>query len=152
MDNQNHLVQREKGFYKWFAKNSKALHQLFTIEVSDTSDENWMDKMVSFISKNKIEGIFVTNSKVYNIGRLIEKHSLRNLKVIGHDLLKENAAYLKKETVHFLICQQPEEQGYKAINKIFRSVVQKRNVTEIDYTSIDIITKENIEFYKEFKK
>lgn len=152
MDNQNHLVQRKKGFYEWFSKSSKTLHQLFTIEVSDTSDENWMNDIADFIKKNKIKGIFVTNSKVYNIGRLVERQSLSGLKVIGHDLLKENVDYLKKEIVHFLICQQPEEQGYKAINKIFRSVVQKRTVTEIDYSSIDIITKENIDFYKEFKK
>ncbi len=73
------------------------------------------------------------------------------LKVIGHDLLKENVGFLKKGTVNFLICQRPEEQGYNAINKLFRNVVQKQTIAKKNYTSIDIVTKENVDYYKEFK-
>lgn len=71
--------------------------------------------------------------------------------VIGHDLLKENVDCLKKNLVQFLICQRPEEQGYKAVDKLFRSIVQKRRVEKKEYTSIDIVTKENVDYYKEFK-
>ncbi len=46
-------------------------------------------------------------------------------------LLKENVNYLKKEIVHFLICQRPEEQGYSAIDKVFRHVVQKETSLQI---------------------
>lgn len=151
MDNQNHLVQREKGFYKWFNKNGKSKHQLFTAEVSDTENELWMENIKKKIEEKNIKGIFVTNSKVFYVGRLIEKFKLKNVKVIGHDLLKENVVYLKKDIVHFLICQRPEEQGYNAINKLFKSVVQKRIIAMENYTSIDIVTKENVDYYKEFK-
>lgn len=150
MDNQNHLVQREKGFYDWFKKN-KNPHQLFTTEVSDTESEVWMQKVHSKIESENIKGIFVTNSKVFFVGRLIEKHNLQTIRVIGHDLLKENIAFLKKNIVQFLICQRPEEQGYNAVNKLFRSVVQKRMIAKKNYTSIDIVTKENVDYYKEFK-
>lgn len=152
MDNQNHLVQRERGFYDWYAKNKREIHQLFTVEVPDTSEVKWMERIVKIIQDKNIRGIFVTNSKVFNVGRLIEKFELSDLKVIGHDLLKENVAFLKKDIVHFLICQRPEEQGYNAINKIFRYVVQKRVTAKENYTSIDIVTKENVDYYKEFKK
>ena len=152
MDNQNHLVQREKGFYAWYFKNKRDIHQLFTIEVPDTSDEKWMESVVEIIRNKNIKGIFVTNSKVFNVGRLIEKYNLFDLKVIGHDLLKENVGFLNKDIVQFLICQRPEEQGYNAINKIFRYAVQKRVTAKENYTSIDIVTKENVDYYKEFKK
>lgn len=152
MDNQNHLVQRERGFYDWYAKNKREIHQLFTIEVPDTSDVKWMERIVKIIQDKNIKGIFVTNSKVFYVGHLIEKYGLSDLKIIGHDLLKENVAFLKKDIVHFLICQRPEEQGYNAINKIFRYVVQKRVTAKENYTSIDIVTKENVDYYKEFKK
>jgi LacI family transcriptional regulator len=152
MDNQNHLVQREKGFYDWFSKNSGDNHKLFTTEVSDTNDTKWMEQIHQTIIKKNIRGVFVTNSKVYFTGRLIEKYGLHYLKVIGHDLLKENIEYLKKDIVHFLICQRPEEQGYSAINKLFRHVIQKRETTNENYTSIDIIIKENVDFYKDFKQ
>ena len=150
MDNQNHLVQREKGFYDWFSKYG-GKHQLFTSEVGDTENEDWMNRIHQLIIKRNIKGIFVTNSKVFYAGRLVEKMKLSGIKIIGHDLLNENVIYLKKDIVQFLICQRPEEQGYNAINKLFRHVVQKRTVEMENYTSIDIVTKENIDYYKEFK-
>ena len=151
MDNLNHLTQREKGFYDWFMNNKENKHQIFTTEVSNTENELWMEKIKKKIEEKNIKGIFVTNSKVFYVGRLIEKLELKNIKVIGHDLLKENVEYLKKDIVQFLICQRPEEQGYNAINKLFRSVVQKRIIATENYTSIDIVTKENVDYYKEFK-
>lgn len=151
MDNQNHLVEREKGFYDWYTKNNRTMHQIFTTEVSDTSDDLWMGNVINLIEKHKIKGIFVTNSKVFFAGRMIEKYNLTEIKVIGHDLVKWNVEFLKKDIVQFLICQRPEEQGYNAINKLFRYVVEKNNISEQNYTSIDIITKENIDYYKEFK-
>lgn len=152
MDNQNHLVEREKGFYNWYKQNNPGTHQLQTIEIADTSNEKWMKKVKDFITEYRIKGVFVTNSKVFYIGRLIEKFNLEGLKVIGHDLIKENVMYLKKDIVHFLICQRPEEQGYNAVNKLFRHVVQKREIETEKYSSIDILTKENVDYYHEFTK
>lgn len=151
MDNQNHLIQREIGFYDWFAKNKSNQHQLFTTEIPDTDNISWMKTISGQIKKDNIKGIFVTNSKVFHIGELLEKEHISDMMVIGHDLLKQNINFLKKDLVHFLICQRPEEQGYNAINKLFRSVVQKKPVEKENYTSIDIITKENADYYKEFK-
>ncbi len=150
MDNQNHLVQREKGFYQWFKKRTNSPHQLFTTEITNSDSNNWMKDTFKLISENNIKGIFVTNSKVFFVGRLIEQYNLKGLKVIGHDLIKENAIYLKKDIVQFLICQQPEEQGFNAIDVLFRHVVQKRKTEQENYTSIDIVTRENMDYYKEF--
>ena len=151
MDNQNHLVQRERGFYDWFNNNNKSSNKLFTIENQGIDDANWMSKIADKISTNNIKGVFVTNSKVFLACRVIEKFNLKNIKVIGHDLLKENIKYLKKDQVQFLISQSPETQGYNAINKLFKSVIEKKEIAKESYTSIDIITKENINYYKEFK-
>ncbi len=152
MDNQNHLVEREKGFYEWYKQNNQQNHQLFTIEIPDTSNDKWMKKVVDFIAEFNVKGVFVTNSKVFNVGRLVEKYNLTGLKIIGHDYLTDNISYLKNDIVQFLICQRPEEQGYNAVNKLFRHIVQKRRIEKVNYTSIDILTKENVDYYKEFAK
>ncbi len=151
MDNQNHLVQREKGFYNWYKNNTDEKHQIYTTEVTNTDNDNWMKSVLEKINRKSIKGIFVTNSKVFNVARLIEKYKIQGISVIGHDLLKENIEFLKKDIVQFLICQRPEEQGYNAINKLFRFIVQKRIIATENYTSIDIVTKENVDYYKEFK-
>lgn len=150
MDNQNHLVLREKGFYDWFNNKNGNLHQLFTTEVTDTNSDNWVLRIEKLLSEKNIKGIFVTNSKVFLIGQLLQTLKRNNIKVIGHDFLKENIDCIKNDTVQFLICQRPEEQGYDAANDLFKSTVLKRSVTKESYTPIDIITKENINYYREF--
>ena len=151
MDNQNHLVQREKGFYEWFRKNNAtSTHKVHTIESNDLNDPDYSEKLTLQIQKKNIKGIFVTNSKVYIVGKLLKDNGITNVKLIGHDLVKENVHLLKEGIVDFLICQRPEEQGYNSIRKLFRHVIQKENIAKENYTSIDIITKENVNFYKEF--
>ncbi len=152
MDNQNHLMLREKGFYSWFAENAGEKPEIITMEISDPDSSISLEKVKQAIMKKNVQGIFVTNSKVFYLGRIIKKYGLSGLKVIGHDLLKENITYLKEGIVHFLICQHPEEQGYNALNVLFRSVVQKRRIGKEYYTSIDIAMKENVDYYKNFNK
>jgi LacI family transcriptional regulator len=150
MDNQNHLIQREKGFYYWFSTNEPR-RKITTVEIGFTESEMYMDQILSIITSNGASGIFVTNSRVHLAAAVLERSGLRNVRLIGHDLLKENVAFLKKGWVDFLICQRPEEQGYNALDTLFRFVVQKTLVNNNNYTPIDIIVKENVDFYKEFK-
>jgi len=149
MDNQNHLAQREQGFYEWFNQKGTQ-HRIFTFEIHDTGNSHWTELLFRKITGENVKGIFVTNSRVYLIGQMIQEYRLNKLKVIGHDLLNENIEYLRDGTVDFLLCQHPEEQGYNAVNKLFRHLIEKQEVEKENYTSIDIVTKETIDFYKEF--
>jgi LacI family transcriptional regulator len=130
MDNQNHLMQREKGFYDWF-RTFEPGRMVRTYEISFSEENACAEYVKSIILSHKASGIFVTNSKV--------------------DLLKENVNFLRKGNVSFLICQRPEEQGYNALDTLFRHVVQKVPVVHHNYTAIDIIIRENVDYYKEFK-
>ncbi|MDP2113179.1 MAG: substrate-binding domain-containing protein [Bacteroidota bacterium] len=149
-DNMNHLVQREKGFYEYFKTNSIAeKKKLITLEISDPTDVACQNQISDQLKSNpEIRGIFVTNSQVYYLARLIEATNISGIRVIGHDLINENIDFLKKGIVDFLICQRPEEQGYKAIITLFEHLVLKKEVNNENYTSIDIITKENLDYYK----
>jgi LacI family transcriptional regulator len=149
-DNMNHLVQREKGFYEYFKTNSIAgKKKLITLEISDPTDIACQNQISDQLKSNpEIRGIFVTNSQVYYVARLIEETNISGIRVIGHDLINENIDFLKKGIVDFLICQRPEEQGYKAIITLFEHLVLKKEVNNENYTSIDIITKENLDYYK----
>jgi LacI family transcriptional regulator len=151
-DNQNHLVQRENGFYDYFRQaDPKKLKKLITIEVEDPSKEDFFTLLDDELKKlYTVHGIFVTNSQVYRMAAYLEKKQLAHIRLIGHDLIRQNADWLKKDVVDFLICQRPEEQGYKAIETLFQHVILKKRVAAENYTSIDIITKENLDFYNEF--
>ena len=149
MDNQNHLIQRENGFYDYFIRNDTRDHKrLVTVEVDDTSEEKFYPQMNYYLERlGSIRGIFVTNSKVYLMAEYIKKRNLPHINLIGNDLIAHNVAWLKAGVVDFLICQRPEEQGYKAIETLFNHIYMKKTIVEENFTSIDIITKENIDFY-----
>jgi len=150
MDNMNHLAQREKGFYEYFKKNKRSGNKkLITLEIADPTNIEEHNKIKDRIKSNPdIKGIFVTNSQAYYLGRILEKENISGMRVIGHDLIKENISFLKKGIFDFLICQRPEEQGYRATITIFEHLVLKKEVKNENYTSIDIITSENLDYYK----
>lgn len=148
-DNMNHLVQREKGFYEYFTKKTDHRRNLITMEISDPTDQQTQETIKHTIQTNaEIKGIFVTNSQVYYLGRILEQLNKTGIRVIGHDLINENISFLEKGIIDFLICQRPEEQGYRAIITLFENIVLKKEVKNENYTSIDIITKENLDYYK----
>lgn len=151
-DNQNHLVQRENGFYDYFRQSDpQKLKKLVTLEIETPSGENYFSLLDEEFKKlHTVQGVFVTNSQVYRMAAYLRKRKLTHVRLIGHDLIRQNAEWLKKGVVDFLICQRPEEQGYKAIETLFQHVILKKQVPAENYTSIDIITKENLDFYKEF--
>lgn len=148
LDNMNHLVQREKGFYEYFRKTS-GKKKLITLEIADPNEPECQNRITEQLQTNtEIKGIFVTNSQVYYLGRILEQINKKGIRVIGHDLIRENIEFLNKGIVDFLICQRPEEQGYRAILTLFDHLVLRKEVNSENYTSIDIITKENLDYYK----
>jgi LacI family transcriptional regulator len=149
-DNMNHLVQREKGFYEYFSMNKPENKRvLITLEIAEPTNAGFQEQIKTVLNDNEtIRGIFVTNSQVYYLGRILEHLDRHDIRVIGHDLINENISFLRKGIVDFLICQRPEEQGYNAIITLFENIVLKKEVKNENYTSIDIITKENLDYYK----
>jgi LacI family transcriptional regulator len=150
MDNLNHLAQREKGFYEYFKSIDPASkRKLITMEIEDPADVASEKKLEAALQiQPSVKGIFVTNSQVYHLAKYIEKKDLKDIRIIGHDLIDENILYLKKGIVDFLICQRPEEQGYNAVYTLFDYILLKKQVKTDNFTSIDIITRENIDYYK----
>jgi LacI family transcriptional regulator len=78
-------------------------------------------------------------------------NQIKNVILIGYDLLDENIEYLEKGIIQILICQKPEEQGYKSVFSLYNHLFLKKPVDKLNYSPIDIILKENIEYYKNFK-
>ena len=62
-----------------------------------------------------------------------------------------NLDYLERGVINFLIGQKPEEQGYKSVLTLFNYLLSGKSSVRINYSPIDIIMKENIDYYKNFK-
>jgi LacI family transcriptional regulator len=146
-DNYNHIILRESGFRKYFEENPISGITLHTIDTNHSSDEKLKEELDSSFSSLQVKGIFVTNSRVYKVAEYLKEKDIRGVQLIGYDLLPANVSALKNNSIGFLISQRTAEQAYKGIITLFNIVVHKKSVDRFQYMPIEIITKENIDYY-----
>lgn len=148
IDNHHHLLRKEEGFRAYFDDHDKKL----TIVKDDIRQTDYASVASSLKELLKAhtdaEAIFVTNSRVVSVARYLQESDHQKVLLIGYDYLKDNVAYLKDGLIDFLICQKPQEQGYKGIMALYQNLVLKVDVEKNYFMPIDIITKENYQFYR----
>ena len=145
LDNQNHLHQREQGFYDFFEKKS-IRQKIVKLEIQESETELKQQMLAKGLSPKDVDCVYVTNSRVHIVAAYFSSLGLQP-RILGYDLIPPNVKMLEKEAIDFLLCQNPEEQGYRALNALFDNVLRKQPVEKEHYTSIDIITRENLQYY-----
>ena len=149
IDNQQHyIVRKEEGFRSYFQDKHIAT-DIIEMNINQTDYKAVEKSLTEVFERNPdITTIFVTNSRVFSVARFLEKKGRKDILLIGYDYIDENIEALKKGMINFLICQKPEEQGYRGVMALYHHLILKIPVATIDYMPIDIITRENYEFYK----
>lgn len=147
--NSAHLMTKEKGFTDYFLQeNLKNQYTVARQELSNPNSAAFTDQLAKLRKEHPdLKGIYVTNSKAYEIAFYLEKHRLTNIKLIGYDLLPKNIQYLEDGVINFIINQNPKGQGYWSIYQLSDFLVFKKDITPIKYLPLDIITKENLSYY-----
>ncbi len=136
----NVFLQRIKGFYAFF-KEKEGLPKFNFTEISIKYD---IENQLTTKMFNEIDCVFIPNSRVYIVAKFIKENNLYGIRVVGYELLKQNLEYLNEGVIDFLIHQKPEEQGYMGINHLYKKVVLKESVTDLQYMPLEIIVKENM--------
>ena len=135
----NVFLQRIKGFYAFF-EEKQGLPKFNFTEISIKYDiENQLTKNMF----DAIDCVFIPNSRVYIVAKFIKENKLKDIRVIGYELLKQNLEYLNNGIIDFLIHQKPEEQGYMGINHLYKKSVLKEHVEDLHYMPLEIIVQEN---------
>lgn len=144
-----HINQRTEGFRSYF-KNNDCNNEIQIYEWQESEDPEGMNLLLAPILDNPhLKGIFVTNALTYLVAYYVKGRRLaRRPHIIGYDLIEENVAMLKDSVIDFLISQSPITQGYKGIQLLYRKLVLNQDIDHKIMMPIDIVTKENIEFYK----
>lgn len=130
-----------KGFFSFFKNNETALpkYNFTEIAIKDSAENCITIEMFTGIN-----AVFVLNSRVHIVAKFIKENNLKNIRVIGYDLLPQNLEYLNEGFIDFLIHQKPEKQGYLSIKKLYKKIVLKEDINlKSNYVSIEIIVKEN---------
>lgn len=87
-------------------------------------------------------------SKAHIVGDFLLKTNRRDVQIMGYDMVGKNARCLREGSISFLIAQHAYMQGYSCVETLFRAIVLKKKVTPVNYMPIELLMKENVDFYR----
>lgn len=143
----NQQIRREIGFRKYMDEKHPLCHiwELDLHAKRDGEDEQMLDHF--FREHPEVNNGITFNSKAYIIGEYLQKRSMTSFNLMGYDLLRRNVECLKQGSIFFLIAQQPNLQGFNGIKTLCDHLILKKEVERENFMPIDLLTKENIDFY-----
>jgi len=149
LNNHKHIMSRQRGFEDFFHSRLNGKSDIFIYDIEDIGETEVNNALSQiFLSHKDLDGVFVTNSRVFKVARYIKNNKIKPLRLIGYDLINENISYLEDGTVDFLISQKPFEQGYLGIKALFNIVILEKSIRKEYYLPIEILTRENYLYYK----
>jgi LacI family transcriptional regulator len=152
-ENASALRRMEEGFKNYFSgngqKENKTIH---TLTIQSTKKEEVFRELTKFYIKYPaIKGVFVTNSKAFLIAEFHHLHDM-NIRLVGYDLVPDNMEHMKNGGIDFIISQSPVQQGKRAVQTLFDYFVWKKEPVKIQHVPLDIIIRENLDFYINFNR
>jgi LacI family transcriptional regulator len=142
-----HIKNRADGFRSFFSGNELVYIKTFTLDLfNDKNTNQFMEKVLHDTPNCK--GIFIPNSATHIAAEYFRNQPERQVYIIGYDIVKDNIELLNEGHIDFLISQKADVQGFEGIIALYKSVVIKEQVKNNRIMMpIDIITKENLQYY-----
>ena len=143
----NQQERREIGFREYMQEHHPAC-RIWELDLHAKRDSEDMQMLDEFFQEHPtVKNGITFNSKAYIIGEYLLKKEKKDFNLMGYDLLQRNVDCLKQGSIFFLIAQQPTLQGFDGIKALCEHLILKKEITRENFMPIDLLTKENIEFY-----
>lgn len=142
-------VNREVGFRHYMHDHFPNIKITeFCIPFKGTRSE--YDSMIKeFFEKHPdVHHCITLNSKAHIIGEYLLRNNIRDIQIMGYDMVAKNAECLRQNSISFLIAQHGYQQGYSCVDTLFKAIVLRKKVQPVNYMPIELLTKENVDFYR----
>jgi len=148
----NQTINRYNGFMQYVKDNMLTDKlELINLEFNeDNEDFNIEILRNAFATYTNITAAITFNSKVYRLAKYIETLNYKNVRIIGYDLLEQNVNYLKQGVISYLIAQRPNKQAYFTVQDMCKELIFDQKISRINYVPIDVLMKDNIDYYLNF--
>jgi LacI family transcriptional regulator len=148
----NQTILRHNGFMHYMNDNGLThCIDLIDLEMIDEDEQaNTLILKNAFNKYQNIKAIITFNSKAYRLAKYLEEHDCTKVCLIGYDLLDLNVEYLKRGVISYLLAQRPNKQAYYSVRDMCKLLIFKQDIQKTNYVPIDIILKENIDYYLDF--
>ncbi len=151
LSNAQHYSDKVAGLKAYTHEHGMVDNPVFFYEFEAFSDEAqlkkfWLDVKVAH---PKMKAIFFTNSRAYRILNIMTDEEYKKYHIVGFDLIDPNIRLIKDGKIDFIINQNPVQQGYMGIMNFVNHYILKKPIRQIQYLPLDIVVKENVDFYME---
>lgn len=140
---------REVGFRHYMHDHFPET-EIIEFEVPLEGARSLYDKQMEalFQAHPNIHHCITLGSKAHIMGDFLLRTNRRDVQIMGYDMVGKNAECLRRGSISFLIAQHAFLQGYSCIDTLFQAIVLKKEVNPVNYMPIELLTKENVNFYR----
>ena len=140
---------REVGFRHYMQDHYPKI-KILELDLPLDEDKNNYDTILEnfFTIHPHIHHCITLCSKGHIVGEFLLKTNRRDVQIMGYDMVERNAKCLRLGSISFLIAQHAFMQGYNCVDTLFKAIVLKKKVDPVNYMPIELLSKENIDFYR----
>lgn len=144
-----HLIDKERGFRDYFKNEQNNRVEVVKKDFEDFENDKKLKALLTQTLERhpSVTGIFVTTSRAYRVVQCLNEAAIKKVKIVGFDLIEPNLKNLRENRIHFLINQNPVQQGFLGIMNIVKHLILKSPVDKIQHLPLDIVVNENVEYY-----
>ncbi|MBP7856400.1 MAG: LacI family DNA-binding transcriptional regulator [Prevotella sp.] len=140
---------REVGFRHYLHEHYPDINILtLNLQLSSTRQQ-YDEQLEQFLTAHPHLHYCITlGSKAHVMGDYLLRTNRHDVQIMGYDMVGKNAECLRRGSISFLIAQHAYQQGYSCIDTLFKAIVLKKKVQPVNYMPIELLSKENVDFYR----
>ena len=144
-------MNRVVGF-RDYMKEHKPEIEIVDVNLYVYDKQGMREIMRDFFTENpEIRHALCFNSSIHIIADFLRTEMPKHphVTLLGYDAVDANVECIKNGSADFLIAQHPQSQGLDCFRSMFNSCVLKMNIKRDHYMAIELLTRENIDYYKD---
>jgi len=144
-------LDRERGF-RAYVKHHSPKTEIVDINLYAYDKAGMHDTLSEFFKANTDVRHGVSfNSSIHIVGNFLQEEMPHHphISLLGYDAIDKNIACMRDGYVDFLVGQHPQHQGLNCFRSLFNSCVLQMKQQVLHYVGIDLIMRENMDFYQD---
>lgn len=144
-------ANREEGFRHYMIDHYPEV-EIINLDLKESTPTYAETMFAQFLQECPDVKMCITfSSAAYIMGEYLTNVNKRNIQVIGYDMTPRNEACLRNGSIDFLIAQHGYRQGYYCVKALVDAIVLKKSVKPVNYMPLELICKENADFYQRYE-
>ncbi len=144
-------LDREDGFRRYMKEHCPQC-KILTVNLYAYDKEGTHETLRTFFADHPevITGLSF-NSSIHLVSDYLrtEKPDHAHVTLLGYEATIRNVECIKNGSCDFIIAQHPYDQGLNCFRSMFNACVLNISQKPLHYVSIELLTKENIDYYKD---